>query len=108
MNEMYETAYKTEMDKMRAEVIAEYKAQQRVAKMAAQSIHRLEGLRKMCDYAENSSATCIIISQDNCTRTWRLTVGYNGPLSGERHYYGYNFNGVIDAALEVELGNQQG
>jgi len=64
---------------------------------AEKDAERLNGLRELCGYIQDGSDTSIHISQDDATRSWRLSLG--PPKSGQRWWYANSFEGVIDAAI---------
>lgn len=62
--------------------------------------YHLEMLRKMCGYIEDGSGDSVTICQDECTRTWCLTIGHDSISRKAKRYYGDSFDAAIDAAIK--------
>jgi hypothetical protein len=58
---------------------------------------RLAGLRRLCGFVQDGSATFVTISQDDATGSWSLRIG-----DGYEAYYGDDFTAVIDNAINGE------
>lgn len=67
----------------------------------AEDTARIDGLRNLCGYVENGSASHITISLDDATKEFTIHVG---PSAAKRWSHGEGFREAIDAAIK-EHGN---
>lgn len=64
-------------------------------------------LREVCGYVENASDTRVTICQDDATKTWHVTVGYDSRTSKPRRYWESSFAAAINAAFIGEGCDQE-
>ena len=57
----------------------------------------VDGLRNLCGYTQDGSATEVLIFQDDATNDWCVKVG-------KRSFFGRSFHAAIDAAMAKEGG----
>jgi hypothetical protein len=81
--------------------------QSREAAQIERNAGLLRKLREICGWVENGSAESVTIGQDDATRDWFLSVGYDSISSKRRSYNATSFESVIDAAYEKEQGKDQ-
>lgn len=67
----------------------------------AEDTARIEGLRKLCGYVENGSASHITISLDDATKNFTIHIG---PGATKRWSHGEGLREAIDAAI-AEYGD---
>jgi hypothetical protein len=63
----------------------------------AEDTARIDGLRRLCGYVENGSASHITISLDDATKNFTIHVG---PSAAKRWSHGEGFREAIDAAIK--------
>lgn len=62
----------------------------------AEDTARIDGLRKLCGYVEDGSASYITISLDDATKAFTVSIG---PRQARMWSYGEGFREAIDAAI---------
>lgn len=112
-------ALRKERQRRSREGTANYQARRNSAEIERDALERgqqvlmerdaacLRKLREICGWVENSSGEGVTIGQDDATRDWFLSVGYDGISGKRRSYTATGFESVIDAAYEKEQGKDR-
>lgn len=61
----------------------------------------LDALRNLCGFVENGTSDVVIISQDDATKDWCVTVGRMTAYTRSKTYYGKTLREALSTIPEV-------